>query len=535
MNRRSFMMTGAASMLAPHFLAANAEMAAADYRALAAIRDLGLAENTSEVMKTASYMMDVLGPRLSGSPGIRKSGEWVVEKLKGWGLTGAALEPWQTDPTGSNNGFPRGWSNEKFYLHATTPNAFPISGMSIGWTPGTNGLVSGECVMVTETDEAELRAKYSGKLRGKWVMGQAPINMRAQWEPVAKRLGDSDLDALENPARPPENGSPPGSPGPTGPNPNAPQPYNRNLFFFEEGALGVFSTNKGHGVVNVLGGGRTDDPARQLPRIAIEAEHYGRIARSVMLGQPVVVEADIRNAWYDNPAMFNVVGEIRGTEFPDEVVMLGAHFDSFHASTGATDNGGACSSIMEAMRLLKVTGAPLKRTVRIGLWNGEEQGLIGSRLYVAQHFGGIRGVPTATNPRGEVGPVKRAHSRFQGYFNIDNGAGAIRGIHSQGNRAIVPILRQWLEPLRDIGATHVSQLTRGGTDHLSFDAAGLPGFQFIQDSLEYEPKSHHTNMDFFEALQPEDMRRNSVILASFAMMAANHSGFLPRKPRPAAR
>ena len=202
MNRRSFMMTGAASMLAPHFLAANAEMAAADYRALAAIRDLGLAENTSEVMKTASYMMDVLGPRLSGSPGIRKSGEWVVEKLKGWGLTGAALEPWQTDPTGSNNGFPRGWSNEKFYLHATTPNAFPISGMSIGWTPGTNGLVSGECVMVTETDEAELRAKYSGKLRGKWVMGQAPINMRAQWEPVAKRLGDSDLDALENPARP---------------------------------------------------------------------------------------------------------------------------------------------------------------------------------------------------------------------------------------------------------------------------------------------------------------------------------------------
>ena len=158
MNRRSFMMAGAASALAPGFLVANAEMAAADYRALTAIRELGLAEETSEVMKTASYMMDVLGPRLSGSPGIRKSGEWVVEKLKGWGLTGSALEPWPTDPTGTNNGFQRGWSNEKFYLHATTPNAFPISGMSIGWTPGTNGLVAGECMMVIETDEAELRA-----------------------------------------------------------------------------------------------------------------------------------------------------------------------------------------------------------------------------------------------------------------------------------------------------------------------------------------------------------------------------------------
>ena len=230
--------------------------------------------------------------------------------------------------------------------------------------------------------------------------------------------------------------------------------------------------------------------------------------------------------------MFNVVGEIRGTEFPDEVVMLGAHFDSFHASTGATDNGGACSSIMEAMRLLKVTGAPLKRTVRIGLWNGEEQGLIGSRLYVAQHFGGIRGVPTATNPRGEVGPVKRAHSRFQGYFNIDNGAGAIRGIHSQGNRAIVPIFRQWLEPLRDIGATHVSQLTRGGTDHLSFDAAGLPGFQFIQDPLDYETTVHHSSVDTFDHLRPQDLRQASVILASLLWEAANADKPLPAKPLP---
>jgi Zn-dependent M28 family amino/carboxypeptidase len=198
--------------------------------------------------------------------------------------------------------------------------------------------------------------------------------------------------------------------------------------------------------------------------------------------------------------------------------------------TGLASGEKRARQIMEAMRLLKVTGAPLKRTVRIGLWNGEEQGLIGSRLYVAQHFGGIRGVPTATNPRGEVGPVKRAHSRFQGYFNIDNGAGAIRGIHSQGNRAIVPILRQWLEPLRDIGATHVSQLTRGGTDHLSFDAAGLPGFQFIQDEIEYDTRTHHSNMDVFDRIQLQDMKQAATIMAAFLYQTATRNEKLPRKP-----
>lgn len=532
MNRRSFLTAGAATALAPALHPAWAQASAFDYRALAAIRDMGTATETSEVMKTASHMLDVLGPRLSGSPGIRKSGEWVVEKMKGWGLTGAALEPWPVDPTGTNNGFPRGWSNQKFYLHATSPNAFPITGMSIAWTPGTRGLISGECILVTETDEAEVRAKYAGKLRGKWVLGQVPAEMQAQWEPVAKRLTAEQLDALETPARPPENGAP-ATPQPANrpPAPGTPV-FNRNAFFRDEGALGVFSTNRGHGVMNVGHALPIGAPESLIPRIQIEAGHYGRIARSLMQGQAVTVEADIQNEWYDKPEMFNVVGEIRGSEQPDEVVIIGAHFDSFHGATGATDNGGACSAMLEAMRLLKATKAPLKRTVRVCLWNGEEQGLVGSRLYVANHFGGIRGVPSATNSRGDEVPIKRAHSRFQAYFNLDNGAGAIRGIHAQGNQAIIPVFRQWLEPLRDLGATHVSRLVTRSTDHVSFDTAGLPGFQFIQDPLEYSSKTHHTNMDFYEALQPEDMRRNAVILASFAMMAANHPGFLPRKPRP---
>ncbi len=536
MNRRSFMTAAAASVLAPAVFGRDAAaQTAINYDAIAALRTMGLDQENSQVMSTASYMMDVLGPRLSGSPGIRKSGEWVVDKMKEWGLTGARLEPWPVDPTGTNNGFPRGWANTKFYLAATSPNTFPITGISLAWTPGTRGLVSGECVLVTEPDEKTLSEKYAGKLRGKWILGQAPIVMRAQWDPVAKRYTDEQLDALEVPARPPEAGTPSTTPPPAPPQPvrNSEQAFDRNAWFHREGALGVFATNKGHGSVNVVGAPRTTQlPEEQIPRINIEAEHYGRIARSVQQGQPVVVEADIRNEWFDNPEMFNVVGEIRGTEFPNEVVIIGGHFDSWHASTGATDNGGACSIALEAMRLLRANDAPLKRTVRVCLWNGEEQGLIGSRLYVANHFGGGRGVPVAGNPHGEIVAIKRDHSRFQAYFNLDNGAGSIRGIYSQGNRAVIPIFREWIEAVRDLGMTHVSARSTGSTDHISFDSAGLPGFQFIQDPLEYEPKTHHTNLDFFEALQPEDMRRNSVLLAAFAMLAANHPGKLPRQPRP---
>lgn len=523
------MMAGAASALAPALMPAAAQGGPFDYRALAAIRELGLDIDKSEVMKTASYLLDVLGPRLSGSPHIRKAGEWVVEKMKGWGLSGAALEPWPVDPTGGNHGFPRGWSNEKFYMHATAPVPFPISGMSTAWTPGTNGLVSGECILAVETSEAELRARYAGRLRGKWVLGQASIEMQAQWEPVAKRLTRDQLDSLETPDRPPEQGAP-AAPSPAPP-PNA-QAFDRFSFFFEQGALGVLSTNRGHGVFALGGAPRNVAPDQQIPRIVIEAEHYGRLARAVSQGQGVTVEADIRNAWHNDPAMFNVVGEIRGTTQPEEIVIIGAHFDSWHAATGATDNGGACATMLEAMRLLKATGAPLKRTVRICLWNGEEQGLIGSRLYVATHFGGVRGVPAPGNPRGEIVSVKRAHARFQAYFNLDNGAGSIRGFNAQGNRAVIPIFRDWIEPVRDLGVSHVSPRSTGSTDHVPFDQAGLPGFQFIQDPIEYFPKTHHTNRDYFEALQPEDMRRNAVILASFAMMAANHPGLLPRKPKP---
>lgn len=535
MNRRSFLTASAAAALAPVLLPGQAAaQAAIDYDALAALRAMGLNEESSQVMKTASYLTDVLGPRLTGSPAIQKSADWIVSKMKEWGFANAGLEAWPTDPTGNNNSFPHGWVNTKFYLQTTAPFTFPVAGMAIAWTPGTKGLVGGECVLVTETAEADLKAKYDGKLRGKWILNGAPLVLGAQWDAVAKRLTREQLDTMETPDRPPEQGAPPSPPPPPRFRPPGPNDFNRFAWFAEQGALGVLATNKGHGVFNISGAPRNEAPEKQIPRIAIEAEHYGRIARALQFGETVTLEADIRNEWSDNPPMFNVVGELRGTQWPEETVIIGGHFDSWHAATGATDNGGACCIALEALRLLKATKAPLKRTIRVCLWTGEEQGLFGSRLYVTKHFGGIPGARRDAKGTPIVEPVTREHSRFQAYFNLDNGAGSIRGIYTQGNSAIVPIFREWIEPLRDLGMTHVTTASTGGTDHLSFDRAGLPGFQFIQDPLNYEPTTHHTNLDVFEELQPEDMRRNAVLMASFAMMAANHPGKLPRKLRPPA-
>ena len=300
------------------------------------------------------------------------------------------------------------------------------------------------------------------------------------------------------------------------------------------------------------GGSRTADPATILPAITVAAEHYNRIARMLMKNIPVTLEADIKNTYHPKPTMFNVVGEIRGTDKADEVVMLGAHFDSWHASTGATDNAAGSAAMMEAMRILKQSGVTLRRTVRIGLWNGEEQGLIGSRDYVGKHFAsrGPAPAPAAGADPGRAGgagaggrgggrgggqgplELKPAHAKFQAYFNIDNGTGAIRGVYLQNNQAIGPIFRAWMEPFRTIGMTHLNPGNTGGTDHSSFDGIGLPGFQFIQDGVEYNTITHHYNMDSYDRLQPEDMRRNATIAAAFAFLAANRDQLLPRKPLP---
>lgn len=553
-------------------LPAGAASEKIDYASINKIKQLGLNPQTSQVMEISSWLTDVHGPRLTGSPTTQKAGEWAVAKMKEWGLQNVALEPW-TD----RNNFERGWVNEKFYMAAVSPQAFPISGTPTAWSPGTTGLVRGDVVLVTETSQEDLQ-KYAGKLKGKWILTQAAPDVAAYWSPLATRTTAEELQRMELAANPaPEFGVPsPNAAGRGGGRGAAQGGFNRNDWFRTEGAAGLLSTSaRGHGIYTISGS-RTTDPANAIPQVTIAAEQYGRLARMVAKNLTVTIEADIRSSYIPNPAMFNVVGEIPGTDKANEVVMLGAHFDSWHASTGATDNAAGSAAMMEAMRLLKQSGVPLRRTVRIGLWTGEEQGLIGSREYVKAHFGACndpvgagrgaaggapqRGAPATPAAPAPAAPapaapapaapapaaaaqrgggrggcqtgytLKPSHATFAGYFNIDNGTGAIRGVYLQQNDAVAPIFREWIEPLRGIGMTALTIRNTGGTDHQSFDGIGLPGFQFIQDDVEYDTMTHHTNLDSYERLQPGDMMKNATIAASFAFLAANRDEKLPRKP-----
>ena len=542
-----------------------------DYEALSKIKAQGLSAQSSQVMEISSWLTDVHGPRLTGSPNIQKAGEWAAAKMKEWGLTNVALEPWADRGT-----FTQGWTNDKFYMAAVAPQAFPINGTPTAWTPGTNGLVRGDVVLVTETTADDLKP-HAGKLKGKWILTQSAPDVPAFWSAQATRNTPEELQQMELTTPPqrefgiPNPNAAAGRGGPGGGRGGAGQGgFNRNEWFRTEGAAGLLSTTvRGHGVYTIGGGDRTADPAAGIPRITITAEHYGRLARMVAKNIPVTIEADIKNTYIPNPPMFNVVGEIRGTDKADEVVMLGAHFDSWHASTGATDNVAGSAAMMEAMRILKQSGVTLRRTVRIGLWTGEEQGLIGSRDYVRAHFGacndpvggrGGRGGAPATPPAASPGragtppttaapaqpqrgggrggcqtgyTLKPDHAKFAGYFNIDNGTGAIRGVYLQQNDAVGPIFREWIEPFRSLGMTTLTIRNTGGTDHQSFDALGLPGFQFIQDEVEYGTLTHHTNLDSYERLQPGDMMKNATIAAAFAYLTANRDERLPRKSMPA--
>src|SRR3954470_18604356 len=554
--RSRMLAAGLAGLLATLPLGAASEKI--DYEAINKIKEQGLQPQNSKVMEIASWLTDVYGPRLTGSPNTQKAGEWAVAKMKEWGLQNVGLEKWPDQTM-----FPRGWANEKFYMAATSPQSFPIPGTPLAWTPGTNGVTRGEVILVAETTQEDVE-KYAGKLKGKWVLTQAAPDVPAYWTAPATRISIEELQRMEL-ATPPglEFGviSPVGQGGRLGGafgggrGQGGATPFNRTEFFRTEGALGTLSTAaRGHGIY-VIGGNRTTDPAQSLPAIVIPAEQYGRMARMLQKNLPVTIEADIQNTYYPNPVMFNVVGEIPGTDKAGEVVMLGAHFDSWHASTGATDNAAGSAAMMEAMRILKQSGLRLRRTVRIGLWTGEEQGLLVSVQYVSAHFGSRATLPNTTAPnsppaagapaqdpsggrggggRGALGPLelKPDHARLAAYFNIDNGTGAIRGVYLQGNEAVAPIFREWMEPFRSLGMAYLTVRNTGGTDHQSYDRVGLAGFQFIQDEIEYNAMTHHTNLDSYERLQPGDMMKNATIAAAFAYLAANRDEMLPRKPLP---
>ena len=495
-----------------------------DQAAIDKIKAEGL--ERSQVMDIASWMTDVYGARLTGSPNLKAAGEWAAKKLTEWGMVNAKLEPWGY--------FGRGWTNERLSVHVVSPTPWPVIAYAAAWTPGTNGTVTGEVVRVA-ADSAPDLAKYRGKLKNAFVMLVPTRQLTPKFTPDAERYSQAELDSMAALGPQPARGGGAGRGGRAGGAgrggaPGAPSfTQVRAEFLATEGVAAIIQPGSGNstmGTVFTGGTGSRDpkNPTRTLTLI-LAPEHYNRIVRIVEKGQPVRIEANVKNTFYDQDLnAFNVVADLPGSDpqLKDELVMLGAHFDSWHAGTGATDNAAGSAVMMEALRILKASGLPMKRTVRIALWTGDEQGLLGSRAYVREHFG---------SPTDSTAPVKPAYDKFSGYFNVDNGTGKIRGVWLQGNAAVGPIFTDWMKPFNSMGTGTVTIRNTGGTDHGSFDNVGLPGWQFIQDEVEYGSRTHHSNMDVYDRLVTDDMKHNATVVAAFVYLAANRDEKLPRKPR----
>jgi len=466
----------------------------------------------SHVMEVMGYLTDVYGPRLTNSPNIREAGEYAVKTLSGWGLANVREEAWGP--------FGRGWSNEVFEASEISPRRSPLIAYPKAWTPGTNGPVTADAIYARIEKEDDF-AFYRGRLRGMFVLTAPMRIVQAQFEAPAHRFTDQELAEIA-PPRPPQ--PPPDKEARD--RQRKQQEFNEKLvkFLTDEGAAAWLepAPHDGGTLTVMAGGSRDPKDAPVLPRVAVDIEHYGRIFRTLDKNIPVTLRINIANKFYDdNLDSFNIVAEIPGTDKADEVVMLGAHFDSWASGTGATDNAAGSAVMMEAMRILKTCGMKTRRTVRLALWTGEEEGLLGSRAYVNEHFADRKS-----------GDLKPEHAKLSAYFNVDNGTGKIRGIYLQGNEAVRPIFEKWMEPFKADGMTTLSARSTGATDHVSFDDAGLPGFQFIQDPIEYDTRTHHTNMDVYERIQAADLKQMAVIVASFAYMTANAADLLPRKPLP---
>lgn len=501
---------------------------AANTDAIAKIKDEGM--NRSQAMKTMLYLSDVIGARLTNSPAQKRANRWTKEQLEAWGLQNAAIDPWGE--------FGRSWQLRKFSAALIAPEYEVIRAYPKAWSPSTNGVVTGEVVYIDASNEAELE-KYKGKLKGAIILAGSEQQITPGFEPFATRRTDKDLLELEY-AEPP---GPRQEQAPPPPSQIEAQRFQAMLarFIFDEGVAAILDPGFGvnAGTIRVMGAnlppnangggpgrGRirvySKDAPPTIPQMVVEAEQFNRMLRRVKQGVPLKMQFELQVDWDDSDLQgYNTIAELPGTDLKDEVVMIGAHLDSWHAGTGATDNGAGTTVVMEAMRILAASGLKPRRTIRVALWTGEEQGLLGSRGYVAKTFG----------TRNEDGTIakKPAYDKFAAYFNLDNGTGQIRGIYAQGNANARPVFREWLMPFREYGATTTTINNTGGTDHLAFDGIGLPGFQFIQDSIEYFPRTWHTTQDVADRTIEEDLKRSSVIMAAFAYNAAMTDMRLPRK------
>jgi carboxypeptidase Q len=484
----------------------------------------------SKVMNLASGLMDGIGQRLTGSPNLKRANEWTRDQLTSFGLSNAHLESWGP--------FGRGWANEYVNVRMVSPDVAPLIAYAKAWTPGTNGAVKGKCIRVKIEDTKDFE-KYRGKLAGLIVIFGPDPEVKTVSQPLFERLSDKDLADIGQYPIPSEK-----------PGFRFRESMKRtaflkelNKFLGEEKVLALVDHSRGSfggGTVFVQSGGswKTGETAT-VPAVTVALEQWDRIARLLEQKKEVELELNVANTLYDDDAMqYNTVAEIPGTDKKDELVMMGAHLDSWHTGTGATDNGAGTVVMMEAMRILKALEVKPRRTIRIALWTGEEQGLLGSQYYVQQHFGSrppidepaSKGMPTLLRREAGSVTVKPEQTKVSVYFNVDNGSGKVRGIYLQENEAVAPIFETWMQPFKDLGMATFTMRNTGGTDHLSFDAVGIPGFQFIQDPLDYETRTHHSNMDVYDRLQADDLKQAAVIVATFVYNAAMREQPFPRKP-----
>jgi Zn-dependent M28 family amino/carboxypeptidase len=512
-----------------------------DYAAIAQIRDEGLSR--SQAMETLWWLTDRYGPRVTGSPAFEEAGAWAMKKMTDWGLTNVHREEWD---------FGRGWSLVRFSAHMTEPQVQVLIGLPKTWSVGTEGPVSADVVRVSATSEVDL-AKYKGQLKGKIVLSQPARAVRMLEGPFIVRM-DGELakeaETTPIPAQRPSTGSGQAGRGrgedagdqPAGGGRGQAQQFQQRLqqFYKDEGVVAVFdrgsdsdtanmgsnlSVNQQHPDGGTIFPGTVNRAAAAgVPQVTLAVEHYNRMVRLIEHNVPVKVELDLKVQFHENAKGYNFVGDIPGTDLASEVVLLGAHFDSHSFATGATDNATGSTAMLEAARIIKTLGLKPRRTIRVALWGGDEQGLLGSRAYALAHFG---------DP--QTMQLKPEHAKLAAYFNLDNGTGKIRGIWMQSNLAVRPIFEQWIAPLQDLGVTILGPRSVSSTDHVSFDNLGLPGFQFVQDRLEYNARTHHSNMDTYDRIQRDDMVQQATVAAIFAYDAAMRDEKLPRKALPPAQ
>ncbi len=501
----------------------------------------------SRVMDLLEWIADINGPRLSWSPEFRQAAQWAAATLKDWGAANVHFEGFS--PVG------RGWTLKKFYADVLEPRAFPLIAYPKAWSPGTSGTIDGNVVYLDGRAKEDLQ-KYHGKLRGAIVLMEEPISVPIGFGPDARRLADSSLLNLANAKA----------------DVRRPRPFNgdtasarrylennrlyamKSEFCLNEGAAVLIEGRRGSDGTLIVQAATIpralksieelydrrvnpydEQPPRILPQIVVAAEQYNRLVRLVQKQERVRMEVRLDVAFTEADSCFNIIAEIPGTDLKDEVVGIGAHFDSWHGADGATDNGTGSAVCMEAFRILKELNLKPRRTIRLCLWGGEEEGLLGSNAYVRRHFGEREGsAPGRPLWVGGELQLKPEQEKFSVYFNDDNGAGRIRGVYLQGNEAARKIFRSWFAAFNDPAAQTISLRNTGGTDHLSFDAVGLPGFQFIQDRLDYETRTHHTNMDLIERAPEEDLKQAAAVMAVFAYNAAMRNELFPRKSLPKA-